>query len=378
MTSGTNRADRLSSADLEVLLRRDTAVLFVLALLVGAGGLLGLLVFHLSGGGQRWPTTVTRTATGWRVGSPEGLAQSNLALSDDYLAWCNGGCLEVLDLRSGKTTVLESPPSDGTAGPRPIISDRYVVWLANSDANSSGTTIRAYDLAQRRRFVVTDTGTPNGIIVLSHTTLYWGSGDYSNAIDPSRVAIYARDLVSGRTRIVVAGDVQLVDASGDLVVWIETHGKLASDQLTVVKDISSGRTWRLHLCPKHYEMGACSLSGGTLVWEVVHLKFGSLARAFARIEAFDLNSGTRRVVDEGPKVWAVAARDGHILWSNTLRNPGDGHFFLQSAKGGAVLPLPAAMRFTGEFPVISASMIAGELDQGADGAAQVEISRLGP
>ena len=265
---------RRTESDLAALLRHDTApwrlarpVVLALVLVVGAGSLLGILAYHLTGGGQGWPTTVARTANGWRVGSPSGLLQqSGLSLTDHYLAWDNGGCLELLDLRSGETKVLEYPPADGTGGVWAVISERYVAWQSN-DVSAGGTRIVAYDLKTRRRFAVADTGDLGGTIALSGPTLFWDC-DTSTATDPSRGQIRARDLATGRGFTVADGDIQLGDVSGDLVMWSQSQGKPASDQLTVVKDLASGRTWRLRLCPKGCQTNACSLSGRTLVWDV--------------------------------------------------------------------------------------------------------------
>ena len=119
------------------------------------------------------------------MGSPDGLLQqSGLALTDDYLAWDNGDCLELLDLHSGKAKVLEYPPADGTGGVWAVISERYVAWQTNGSPDR-GTEIVAYDLKTRRRFVVAHTGALGGAIALSDTTLYWDC-DASTAADPSR------------------------------------------------------------------------------------------------------------------------------------------------------------------------------------------------
>ncbi len=368
--AGAARSGAGSPADLAALLRHDTAafrlarpVLLALVLVVGAGSLSGLLAYHLTGGSQTWPTKIVRTASGWSVGSPDGLLQqSGLALADDYLAWDNGGCLELLDLRSGKTKVLQYPPADDGGGAWAVISNRYVAWLADNGP-SRGTEIIAYDLITRRRFVVADTGDLGGTIALRGSTLYWDC-DTSTAADLSRGQIRARDLASGRGFTVAAGDIQLGDVSGDLVMWTRSQGTLAGDQLTVVKDLVSGRAWRLRLCPKGCQMNDCSLSGRTLVWDVERDDDGIF---FDRIEALDLDSGTRRVVAQG-RVWLSSARDGHIVWSGRR-----GAFFIEDAAGGAIRSLPADLRFD-EGPVVSGSMIAG----GVDVPAHVEVMRLAP
>ena len=363
---------RRTESDLAALLRHDTApwrlarpVVLALVLVVGAGSLLGILAYHLTGGGQGWPTTVARTANGWRVGSPSGLLQqSGLSLTDHYLAWDNGGCLELLDLRSGETKVLEYPPADGTGGVWAVISERYVAWQSN-DVSAGGTRIVAYDLKTQRRFAVADTGDLGGTIALSGPTLFWDC-DTSTATDPSRGQIRARDLATGRGFTVADGDIQLGDVSGDLVMWSQSQGKPASDQLTVVRDLASGRTWRLRLCPKGCQTNVCSLSGRTLVWDVVR-DMGATTGFVDRIEALDLDTGTRRVVAQG-RVWLSTARDGHIVWSGKA-----GAFFMERATGGTARPLPVARRFN-DTPVVSTTMLAGEVDT----PAHVEVMRIAP
>jgi hypothetical protein len=368
--TGAARPATGSAADLAALLRHDTApwrrarpVLLALVLVVGAGSLLGLLAYHLAGGGQGWPTTVVRTASGWSVGSPDGLLQqSGLALTDDYLAWDNGDCLELLDLHSGKAKVLEYPPADGTAGVWAVISERYVAWQTNGRPDR-GTEIVAYDLKTRRRFVVANTGDLGGAIALSGTTLYWEC-DTSTAADLSRGLIRARDLASGRGFTVATGDIQLGDVCGDLVMWTQSQGMQASAQLTVVKDLISGRTWRLRLCPKDCQTNGCSLSRRTLVWDVERDDDGTFVD---RIEALDLDSGARRVVAQG-KVFLDTAHGGRIVW--TVKSGG---LAVESAAGGPIRFLPAGLRFN-EDPAVSATMIAGEVDV----PAHVEIMKLAP
>ena len=198
---------------------------------------------------------------------------------------------------------------------------------------------------------------------MSDTTLYWDC-DASTAADPSRGLIRARDLTSGRSFTVAAGDIQLGDVSGDLVMWTQSQGKLASDQLTVVKDLASGRTWRLRLCPKGCQTNGCSLSRRTLVWDVERDDGGVFVD---RIEALDLDSGARRVVAQG-KVFLAAAHGGRIVWTVN-----GGGLAMESAGGGPLRSLPAGLRFN-EDPVVSPTMIAGEVDV----PAHVEIMRLAP
>lgn len=373
----TYQARRASPDDLSDLLRRDTSpwrtarpVLLVILLIVGIGGLLGFIAHRITDVGQGWPITVTEIAGGYRVSSKDGLAQSGPALSDRYLAWLNGKCLELLDLRSGKTTLLEPPPPDGSDGLPAVISDRYVAWIASSGPNTAEDAIHAYDLLGRRRIVVANIGNLDGAIALGHGILYWQS--HTNSA-PNVQLIKARDLASGRSLVLAAGKVQLIDASADLVVWTEARGRKGSFELTVVKDIVSGRTWRLRLCPENCDMDSPVLSGRTLVWQLVPQQSDSSSPPLVSIDALDLDSRVRRVVAKGPTVRKLAARDGRILWTR------QGQYFVQDTIGGKVQALNLAWRLTGYLPVISTTMVAGELGLTKDGGASgVSVVRTTP
>lgn len=361
-------------ADASALLRRDAArgriagpIMLALVLLVGAGALLGYLAYRVSSAGSGWPVKIVRTADGWLVSSPQHLHESRPALTDDYLTWLNGDCLELFDLRNGKARVLEPPPSDGSGGYPAVLSDRYAAWMANS-AKFTQDEIHAYDLKRRRRFTVAGVENLDGTIALAHTVLFWQSHETTAAASYVPL-IRARDLVSGRSFTIGAGDVQLVDAAGALVVWFEAHGKSDSRQVTVVEDVVSGHTWRLRLCPRKDDLAGCSLCGRTLVWQLVPHSTKPAPVRYAWIEALDLDSGARRTVAQGPHVWLVAARDGRVLWLNGASCT------IESASGADARPLPAAERYTAEPPVISAAMIAGEL---GSHPLQIEVRRIAP
>jgi hypothetical protein len=372
---GEGSADELSAQ-----IRRDTRdwrvarpTLILFMLFIGAGALLGALAFVLASDHQARSamikTTVIKTSSGWRVSNPDGLAQTDLTLNGHYLVWLNGGCLELLDLRSGHTTMLESASSDGSSAFPGVVSDRYVAWMANGDAQ--GTEINAYDLAERHPFAVSGTGDLGGTIALSHTVLCWDTAD-PTATDPNHMVIRARDLASGRTLTVAAGDVHLQDIAGDLVMWTQTFTKKARDTL-VVKDLTSGRMWRLMLADRR-KMFDYYLTGHSVVW--ASLAHGAALTAVpARIEALDLRSGRRRVVVEGPKVFGLAVSGGHILWMDRSQQ-GRVSVFMQVAEGGPVVPLKILGDDFSTLPVINGDTLAWTNDQGAGEPSEVVVMRM--
>jgi len=341
-------------------------VVVALAFVVGAGCLLGLVAFRMVGSDNGWPTTVTRTADGWRLGSPDGLSQDGVALSDRCLTWLNGGCLELLDLRSGRVTVLEQPPSDGTGGFAAVVSDRFAVWMSN-DGTGDSTGVQVYDVVTGRRFLVR--GANPGDIALDGSTLFWDQS-MPTPSDPDWTVISSRDLVSGRSARVASGDVLLEQAGGGLVMWTQVHGKGNDDPFTVVADLATGRLWRLALCPKGWQEWGCYLSGRVVVWQVERDPTGSRLGT-SLIEALDLDSDARRRVAEGKAPDMLVAGGGRIFWSCGSRS------YVQAATGGAVHALPG-LRINEGPPALSADMVAGGVGDAAGGSAAIDVVRLAP
>lgn len=378
MESARLRGDhgsRRPADELTARIRRDTRdwrvvrpALVIFILVIGAGALLGTLAFAIAGDHHSWPTTVLKTSNGWRLSSPDGLEQSSLALNDHYLAWSNGGCLELLDLRSGHTTVLQPPSVDGTGGVSGLISDRYVAWLVY---RAAGSDVHAYDLAKRRSFTVADVGDRCGTIALSHTVLCWAT-DETTALDPNRMAIHVRELAGGRSVTVVAGDVVLRDIAGDLVMWTQAFGTRAGDSQTVVKDLVTGRVWRLKLADPE-DLLDCRLAGHCVVWAKEVRLAGSTAPSTC-VYALDLRNGTRRLVAEG-RFLQPAVSDGWILWTNTTR-PGRAQVFKQAADGGAVVSPEIPSDDFSTMPVASGTTLAWTHDKTEDRPSEVVIARM--
>ena len=358
--------------DPEAVLRRDLSArrllrpaVVALVLIVAAGILVGVVAFRLAGAGSTWPVSVSRTPGGWVVGSPGGFVdQSGEVLTGHYLVWDNGSSLELLDLHGGKVVELQAPPRDDTGGASAVASDRFVAWWTGDGA--AGTTLRAYDLTRRHALVVTVSRDFAGDLALGDATLYWDRAAES-ASDPSRELIVGRDLTDGHSFTLAAGDVLLGDACGDLVSWTQSQGKRPDQQLTVVRDIVTARTWRLHLCPRGWQLDGWSLAGRSLVWEIEHDDAASVANQ--RIETLNLDSGTRRLVAQGKQIGQFSAGGDQIVWS-----VGD-RLLLQSMGGGPVRALSSGSHFD-DVPAISATTIAGEIGQTNGGAASIEETRL--
>jgi hypothetical protein len=184
------------------------------------------------------------------------------------------------------------------------------------------------------------------------------------------MVIHARDLASGRTLTVVAGDVLLREAAGDLVMWTQAFGKKASDTRTVVEDLDSGRLWRLRLTAGLTDVWGCRLAGHCVVWLTVVRRAGTNAVSM-RIDALDLTSGKRRVVAKGPKVFGLAVSDGRILWANRSR-PESGPLFMQAAEGGPIVSLKI-----GTLPVASGDIFAWAQARAGGRPPEVVIMRTG-
>ncbi len=367
------RTDRVAAGELSALLRRDTSgwrllrpALLAFLIIIAVGAAFGALAYAVAGGYQGWPTTVVRTAAGWRISSADGLQQDSEMVAGSSMVWNNGGCLELLDLGSGKTTVLQLPSSGEQGSAAACLSERYVAWTTDRYPNDiDHLEIRAYDLVRHRFFTVPgafdcDGSTP----ALSGSLLFW-EGDRPQDADAKHVVIHGLDLASGRGFPVATGSIRLGDACGDLVMWTQDDGNSARDQLTWVKDLSSSRLWRLRLCTgKGYETDGCLLTGRALVWQLDRDSTVTSA-SFTRIEELDLDSGVRRVVAQGNKVWGLSAGGGQVVWSGPSRAP-----LAENVVGGPAVPLPVGRNFNGDLPVISDSAIAWIVDN------TVETARL--
>jgi hypothetical protein len=340
---------------LSALLRRDTRgwrtagpALLALLVVIATGSVAGALAFKVVGGSQGWPITVERTAVGWRLSSP-GLQQRGVALANNHMVWNNGGCLQLFDLHSGKTIVLALPAS-GDGASQALVSNRYVVWTENKNpTDSGGFKINIYDLLRRHWSVVPATSGCDGTIALSGSLLYW-EGDSPQDTNGNHTVIHGVDLASGRAFAVASGAVELVDASGNLVMWTRYVSKKAGE-VTVVKDLTSGRLWRLQLRPRGFILDGCRLTGRALVWQLDRPN----TQLHSRIEELNLDSGVRRCVAQG-RVWGLSVAEGRLVWSGRSGVP-----LMEDTNGGPVVALPVG-RDWDDLPVISGSQVAWEYD----------------
>jgi hypothetical protein len=352
--------------ELSALLRRDASgwrvarpalIVFLAVLLAGAAA--GALAHAVTGGYQSWPTTVVKTATGWRVGGIDGLQQSGEELAGRYLVWNNGGCLELLDTRGGKTTVLWLP-TDDNGSPTACVSTAYVAWTVEKHPGDfDHLQISAYDLRRRRSFVVPGTSDCDGTTpALSGDTLFW-EGDVVPDPTGSRRVIHGLDLAGGRRFVVASGVVSLLAAGDGLAMW-STEDKTAKTTLTMVKDLDTGRLWRLRLCTRPgYVADLRLLTGRTVVWQDDRSS-GDMRDSV--IETLDLDSGRHRVVAKAKgDVDLLCAGGGRLAWMAR-----GGRVLLQNAGGGACVAAP-------DLGAISDTTMAWETGDNGD---HVETARL--
>ena len=353
--------------ELSALLHRDASgwrvarpalIAFLAVLLAGAAA--GALAHAVTGGYQSWPTTVVKTATGWRVGGIDGLQQSGEELAGRYLVWNNGGCLELLDTRGGKTTVLWLPTDDNGGGAVACISTTYVAWLVDRHAGDlDQLEVRAYGLRRRRSFVVPGTSDCDGTTpALSGDTLFW-EGDVAPDPNGSRHVIHGLDLTGGRRFVVASGAVSLLAASDGLVMW-SAGGGTTTATLTMVEDTCTGRRWRLRLCTQRgYSADLRLLTGRTVVWQDDRSS-GDMRDSV--IETLDLDSGRHRVVAKAKgDVDLLCAGGGRLAWMAR-----GGRVLLQNAGGGACVAAP-------DLGAISDTTMAWETGDNGD---HVETARL--
>ena len=367
---------RITPSELRAVLRRDTGgwrtarpVALLLAMVIAVGASLGAAAYRVTSADRSMPVKLTRTARGWRVASPDGLvSQSLMALSDTHLAWSDGGALELLDLRSGAVKELaEAPASEGEGWGEVVMSERYVVWLDNG--LDGHTTVRVYELATRRSSTLSGATRLDGI-GLGGDTLYWTS-DRSTATHPDDEQLWACDLTDGHRSVIAQGPVLLAGASGSLVMWTLSLGKSARDQVTVVRDMATGRTWRLRLCPKGCQVDQTVLSGRSVVWQVERdLSGGGFVNG--AIDVLDLDSGTRRAVTTGKDPWFVGAGGGHVVWQAK-----GGTTFMEDVEGRNVVALREAREMSGSL-LLSEHTIAFDGGQTNGGSAWVQVSRIVP
>ena len=351
--------------------QRVLALLIALAV-VGCGAAAGAVVFRIDHArNAHWPTEVARTATGWRVSSPLRLSQSAPALAADRLAWFNGCCLELLDLRTGHVTVLVEPSGAGDLG-EVAISDRFVVWrtLRQGPDGADVNRLVAYDTQSGQ---TREIGDGYSLLVFG-SLVHWMQGSPSGD-GQSATALRSRDLLNGQQRVIARGAIHhLADARYGRVAWVES-GPLPGRSSIVVADWASGRTWRVtaRQDDKHSVNGV-RLTGDALLWETEHDRPN--VDTTCTLRQLDLNTGRRSVVVRAKGLWGFTT-DGDVLIRSS-DDDGGLRLLARRLRGGPVVAIRVP-GWSGELPVVDHGVMAWprQTGGGPDGTGpSIEIAKV--
>ena len=349
---------------------RTGATALALLLVVLTGVVLGVIAFIAVGPGPQWPLTVTRTRDGWRLSSPRGLSIGGPAVSDRYLAFLNGHRLELMDLQSGKVTVLATPAGNGPTAPpavvsSPQISGRYVAWGLSSGA------VRVYDLARRRSFAVRQ-AYGDGSFFLDGNILCWQAG--AAEAEETEPRIFAFDLGTKSRRTIVSGRMGLAGLSANWVLWEWTRPHKALQAGAVVKDLKSGAVRRLTFGPRSHVI-ECYLAGDWIVWQSFEKAVQAGHASTTSVQALSARSGRRRVVATHEAV-LMSVGGGHLLWHTS---PGN-ELCEQRAGGGQVIRFAPSEPIEGVIALSASGRVVAWTCPRTDGsrATAIVVKRLIP
>jgi hypothetical protein len=347
------------------------ALAVVLAVLL-TGGLLGAGAYAVIAAlSPSWPATVVKTANGWRVSSPSGLRQSAPALAGDYLAWDNGPCLQLLDLRSGRTSVLQRPGfgQDNGATPAPSISNRYVVWEQPED--TSHGVVFAFDLLHHHRFVVAHIFGGTAWAFVSGTRVVWQDVSTEGASLGEASAIWLKELPSGHSELVVSGaDLALGGFVGDTIWWSQS-----TDPSTLhlgLKDIATGRLWHPSLgSSKGFQITGVTVAAHSIVWSTQ----SETGAPEAELTVLNLDTGRSRLVARAARLWGVAIVGPRIIWQEYSARTRRRVLLASPLAGGSVTKVFAGRETIDDLQAASGITLAWLPSDGS--GAYVETSSIG-
>ncbi len=284
--------------------RSEAWALLAAALVLLAGAALGAAGFTFEQHFLVWHPTVTRVAGGWRVAGQPGLPVGAPVVRGDHLAWSQGPYISVLNLGSGKTTVIDvnSVGAEESLG----MSARYVAWLRQNRNGSSA--LWAYDTVRGRRWQVA--AQPSGAPSFGEVAV---AGNLLATFAASGSRIVGIDLASGRRSVLASGvQTDLPPLLGDHVVGWVLPAALAgvSSASVCLKDLRNGRTTTLELAPagSGLRVADVQLAGRRLLW----LQQGA-GSSRATVFAYNVDSAATTTVAQGSILDPVLGSD-FIAW----------------------------------------------------------------
>ncbi len=293
-----------------------------------AGAILGSILYQFEQARATWRPKVTRTATGWTVRDAYGHGPSALALAGDHIVWDSQGNVITMDLVSGKTKLLGVGESEQSMWP-PSVSDRYAVWMtATSAGDAQVLSVYAYDFASRRRVRLAglegawDWGAP----AMSGTTMVWapyvGGSSAVTEIRGEDLSTSRQFVASTRTTAHGAVGVGEPVIAGDLVAWSQGRPHPHSYLAIVVRDLSTQQTWTItpFKAARNMHLASQALSGRTLVWSQYATKRtgSAIIGENGAIVAYNIDSGTRRVIASGRGLGMPAIDDDLVVWTKQV------------------------------------------------------------
>lgn len=325
---------------------------------LAVGVALGYAVFWLTGGHEwAWPVTVTRTASGWRLSSPIGLQQNVMDLDDAHLLWQNGSCLELLDLESGKVTVLQPPIANGWGHDVGVasasfasasVAEPYAAWIMPSVSEDHESLI-VRDLRSGSQETIARASQVEGVFT-SAGRVAWQQGG----------TVFSRDMSTGRTSVIASAvDGGLLGMDGPLLAWTTLRGpggQPLKERVTAhVRNLDTGGMLSVRI-GKLDTLDGLQLAGRSLVFATRRPLDDS--HTVRLLWVIDCRDGRRRLVTRD--CWWFAADSRSLVWNQPphLKT----NVWAQALKGGAVRRAVEAERLAmrmGGAPLWSDAFVAG-------------------
>lgn len=324
-------------------------------IVLAAGALLGAGGFYVERARATWHPQVTAEGDGWRITTSHGLRLGGAALGGDQLVWGAGGFTLITDLSTGKSKLLGAAAYTRDSS-SPSASPGHAAWMESRQDSGWRPVVWVYDVATRRRTRLDGTDGITRSPALAGSMAVWETRGGEGRL------VHGADLATGR-RLQVA-DTAVADdlsAAGDLAAWVSRRAAGAEPPVITVTDLAGSlqRSVAPYVTGSSGRLIAFALAGRFLVW----------ARSFGvtdQIVAFDVDSGSIRVLATRSGVRALAAAGDLVVWAEDAT---PGHVRVMGLRIGA--GAPDVSLASGEEPFLIAEAGAGLSDvyAGADVAA---------
>jgi hypothetical protein len=325
-------------------------------IVLAAGAVLGAGGFLVEQTRATWPPQVTADGDGWRVTTSHGLRLGDAALGGDQLVWEAGAFTLVTDLTTGKSKLLGAAAYAGTAS-APSASSRYAAWMEGRHGEGREPVVWVFDMASRRRTRLDGTEGITRSPALAGSVAVWAAAHGDSWL------VRGVDLATGRRlRVAETAVADDLSAAGDLAAWVSRRAAGSEPPVITVADLTD--SLRRFVAP--YQAGeggrliGFALAGRSLVWA------RSSGGGVDQVVAFNVDSGSTRVLAAWPGVRALAAAGDLVVWA---QGAPDGQVRVMGMRAGTGAPYVSLAASEEPFLIGEAGAGLTDVYAGADIAA---------